>query len=187
MSKYVFEINPLSVSNLTTGKKVYLTWKASTWEKGKSDYSLVDLSGTAIFGNPFTFKETMHEEKGGVDSWKSRVIRFRLVEKLDGNFLTKRDRVVAKGCFDMAEYVNAENKKLCLEMTREKLKAADTALGFGIDPVLNLKITSTIASKDNDKKNKRKDRRHKKANVKEGGGGGVEEEEVPRSVAATQN
>lgn len=180
MSKYVFEINPLSVGNLTTGKKVYLTWKTSAWEKGKTNFSLVDLSGTAIFGNPIVIKETMHAEKGSVDVWKSKKIYFKLLEKMDGKFLTNRDRVVARGSFNMGEYVNSEGRKLTIEMTREKLKVTDSALGFGVDPVLNLKVTSNIVPKDEEKKQKKKNKK-KKAND----GGGEEEKEQPR-VAVQQ-
>lgn len=169
MNKYVFEINPLSVSNLTTGKKVYLTWKASAWEKGKTNFSLVDLSGTAIFGNPIVIKETMHAEKGSVDVWKSKMIHFKLLEKMDGNFLTKRDRVVAKGSFNMAEYVNSEGRKLSIEMTREKLKATDSALGFGVDPVLNLKVTSNVVPKEEKKKDKSKNKKKNKEEEEEQG------------------
>lgn len=176
MSKYVFEINPLSVSNLTTGKKVYLSWKASPWEKGKTSSSLVDLSGTATFGNPIVIKETMHAEKGSADAWKSKVIHFKLVEKTDGGFLTKRDRIVAKVGFNMAEYVNSEGKRLTIEMTREKLKVTDSALGFGVDPVLNLKVTSNLVPKDEKKRSKKNKSKRK---------GGKEEQEQPR-VAVQQ-
>lgn len=174
MSKYVFEINPLNVSNLNTGKKVYLSWKASPWEKGKTNSSLVDLSGMAIFGNPIVIKETMHAEKGSADAWKSKMIRFKLVEKTGGGFLTKKDRVVAKVGFNMAEYVNSEGKRVTIEMTREKLKVTDSALGFGVDPVLNLKVSSNLVPKDEKKKKKKSKRK-----------GGKEGQEEPR-VAAQQ-